>query len=214
MSHQYKTKNCEQQGCSIVSQYTQQVQMSLTAEEYKRLLIAISKTGTDRDFRRLYDESYERLFRTAYYFTHSDDLAREVVLDVLADVWDKRKSMIIPDDWERWSFIVTKNRSLNTLERESRRQGVGEPQEGDMALNVSPSDEVEADEAYRIYERTVWSLPERCRMTWQMVREEGLSHAEVAQRMGISEKTVDAQISKALKALREALLQLLLIIWL
>lgn len=122
--------------------------------------------------------------------------------------------MIIPDDWERWSFIVTKNRSLNTLERESRRQGVGEPQEGDMALNVSPADEVEADEAYRIYERTVWSLPERCRMAWQMVREEGLSHAEVAQRMGISEKTVDAQISKALKALREALLQLLLIIWL
>lgn len=188
--------------------------MSLTAEEYKRLLIAISKTGTDRDFRMLYDASYERLFRTAYYFTHSDDLAREVVLDVLADVWDKRKSMIIPDDWERWSYIVAKNKALNTLDKETRRRGVGEPQEGDVSHNVSPADEVEADEAYRIYERTVWSLPERCRMAWQMVREEGLSHAEVAQRMGISEKTVDAQISKALKALREALLQLLLIIWL
>lgn len=180
--------------------------MSLTAKEYKQLLQDIKTKGLDSSFRKLYYESYERLFRTAYYFTQNDELAREVSLDVLADVWDRRNSMVIPDDWERWSFIVTKNRALNTIEKESKRRSSADVNDIVVSQDITPSDIIEASEAQEIYERIVWGLSERCREAWILVREEGLSHAEAAKRMGTSEKTVDAQITKALRALREALL--------
>ncbi|MDO4461220.1 MAG: sigma-70 family RNA polymerase sigma factor [Bacteroidia bacterium] len=182
------------------------IKMSLTAKEYKQLLQDIKTKGLDSSFRKLYYESYERLFRTAYYFTQNDELAREVSLDVLADVWDRRNSMVIPDDWERWSFIVTKNRALNTIEKESKRRSSADVNDIVVSQDITPSDIIEASEAQEIYERIVWGLSERCREAWILVREEGLSHAEAAKRMGTSEKTVDAQITKALRALREALL--------
>lgn len=180
--------------------------MSLTLSDFKSLLVEIRDTDSDRAFRRLYDESYDRMFRTAFYYTQSDELAREVVLDVLAGVWEKRKTMILPDDWWRWSYIATKNLALNTLEKENRRRASREPQENDVTHNTTPSDDFEAQETQRIYEETVWSMPDRCREAWILVREDGLSHHDAAVRMGTSEKTVDAQISKALRALRDALL--------
>jgi RNA polymerase sigma-70 factor (ECF subfamily) len=75
------------------------------------------------------------------------------------------------------------------------------PEEKAMEINTS----LEAEELEKEIEFGIQSLPEKCRMVFELNRSEGLKYAQIAEKMGISVKTVEAQMSKALSVLREHL---------
>ncbi|MFQ9211105.1 MAG: sigma-70 family RNA polymerase sigma factor [Alistipes finegoldii] len=102
-------------------------------------------------------------------------------------------------------FRAVRNRALNRL-RDQRTDGI--PIEGPEPLFTNPEAlQLEADEMMMLVAEAVSQLPDRCREVFRKSREEGLSNAAIADQMRISVKTVEAQITKALRRIRETLLR-------
>lgn len=175
----------------------------------KELLEEIRNNDSERAFRALFDLHYDRLFRVAIYFLQNDDLAKEVSLDVLANIWENRKTMIIPLDFRHFSFTMVKNAAINVLKKEQHLEDLETiGQSNDSAISsLSPDAQqlLEESELFEQYERLLAELPDRCREVFQKVKEDGRSYADVADELQISVKTVDAQLQKALQYLRSNL---------
>ena len=102
-------------------------------------------------------------------------------------------------------FRAVRNRALNRL-RDERPAGISI--EGPEPLFTNPEAlQLEADEMMMLVAEAVSQLPDRCREVFRKSREEGLSNAAIADQMQISVKTVEAQITKALRRIRETLLR-------
>ncbi len=169
----------------------------------EELLFNIQKNDSEQDFATLFHQNYERLFRVAFFYLQDDEMAKDVTLDVFADIWNKRKTMIVPRNFRNFSFTMVKNAAINMLEKEQRFSHDELPESDNGALN--PGERLEQSELFEIYERALGELPERCREVFMRVKEDGMSYDETAQLLNISAKTVDAQMQKALKHIRSAI---------
>ena len=169
----------------------------------QQLLHKIQDEDSETAFRQLFDLWYERLFRASFYLLQDDEWAKEVALDVLANVWNGRHTMVIHDDFERYAWTMVRNASLSLWRRERRFSHEAMADDEQLGALANETDEtLERDELFLVYERALATLPDRCREVWQHVKEDGMTYAEVADAMGISAKTVDAQLQKAVKHLR------------
>lgn len=134
------------------------------------------------------------------------DIAREVVQDVFANLWEKRDT--IEHDKSPKSYLGTavRNRCLNYL-RDNRKfdagmleiEGLGEEHSYDE------QDSLVENELKTKIDEAVNSLPEKCREIFICNRMENKKYQEIADEMKLSVKTVEAQMSKALKIMREKL---------
>ena len=98
---------------------------------------------------------------------------------------------------------MLKNASLDFLSREEK---YGEGGNAEMrSLEQSPEEKMISEELFSAYVKALDRLPERCRAVFILVREEKKSYSEVAGQLGISVKTVDAQLQKAQNRLKEML---------
>ena len=169
----------------------------------QQLLHKIQDEDSETAFRQLFDLWYERLFRASFYLLQDDEWAKEVALDVLANVWNGRHTMVIPDDFERYAWTMVRNASLSLWRRERRFSHEAMADDEQLGALANETDEtLERDELFLVYDEALANLPARCREVWQLIKEDGMTYAEVAARLEISPKTVDAQLQKAVKHLR------------
>lgn len=170
--------------------------------------------------KRLDDGSFERLFRE--YFTPlmkfaikiigNENDARETVHQVFINLWEKRSEIDLSVPLKSYLFTSVHNRSLNVIRDRKKFAGDRIPEESGM-WDVSA--QIEAMELEEKILEALETLPERCREIFEMSRFQGLKYNEIAIRLEISVKTVENQISKALKLLREKLARyLFLLLWL
>ena len=168
----------------------------------------MSEDDSEKAFHSFYDLTYDRLFRIAYFFVQNGDLAQEVVLDAFMNVWNARNGLLQIANIEDYLFVVTKRVALNTLKQEKRQVTLGLD-----TVDLSEVKDTEGtperilitEELFARYVKALDRLPERCREVFILIREEGLSYAEAADKLGISENTVDAQLRKATARLHELL---------
>lgn len=170
----------------------------MTEQEVRRYLRKMSEQDSQSAFREFYDMTYDRLFRIAYYYTHHEEWSQEIVLDVFMKLWEHRKQLLDIANIEDYCFILVKNASLNYIEKEERRPTLSaevlqEPADQD----VSPEDTLISEELFARYVKALDRLPERCREVFILIREEKQTYAQVAEKLDISTKTVDAQLQKA-----------------
>ena len=179
----------------------------MTEQEVRRYLRKMSEQDSQTAFRDFYDMTYDRLFRIAYYYTHHEEWSQEIVLDVFMKLWEHRKQLLEITNIEDYCFILVKNASLNYIEKEERRPTLSTEtlhENSDQA--VSPEDTLISEELFSRYVKALDRLPERCREVFIRIREEKQTYAQVAEELGISTKTVDAQLQKATIRLKEILL--------
>lgn len=109
----------------------------------------------------------------------------------------------MPDiqDYENYLFMCVRNQSLNYLKNLNRYQKIRLEQIDEQSLSEieTPENEVLNDELQSVIELAINGLPQRCRLIFFMVREEGMKYKEVANVLSISERTVHAQMCIALK---------------
>lgn len=178
----------------------------MTEQEVRRYLRQMKEENSERAFHGFYDLTYDRLFRIAFYYLRREEWAQEVVLDVFMKLWEMRDRLLAVDNIEDYCFVMVKNASLNYLEKEERRPDVdgGEPTVMESGIGCSPEEEMIGEELFARYVKALDRLPERCREVFIRVREEKQSYAQVAEELGISVNTVDAQMQKAVKRLMAA----------
>lgn len=171
----------------------------------ERELLARIRQGDEAAFDAIFRAQYPPLVGMAEGMLRSRAVAEEIVQDVMLELWRRRESLPVEESLRAYLFRATRNRALNHL-RHSRVEREGQPHAAgpiaEPARAPSTLIEEEIDVALR---EAIDDLPERCREVFELSRVHGLRYAEIAATLGISVKTVEAQMGKALRMLRERL---------
>jgi RNA polymerase sigma-70 factor (ECF subfamily) len=156
-------------------------------------------------FEALFREHYASLVGVAERMLRRRETAEEIVQDVLLEIWRRRETLVIEESPRAYLFRATRNRALNAIRHERLVDRSAHLVRGET-LSAPPTSagaaESEIEEAVRA---AVAELPDRCREVFELSRGSGLRYAEIAAVMGISVKTVEAQMGKALRTLRTRL---------
>ncbi|MEY2924412.1 MAG: hypothetical protein RLZZ337_960 [Bacteroidota bacterium] len=157
----------------------------------------------DDEFERFYKKHHPGLLYFAIYRIQSKEDALEIVNDVFLAVWNKKDSLELNDSLKSYLYASVKNGCINFLKKKR--------------IVFSDLDDVEnrsdedADKKIKIQEQTkdlnkiLESLPPKCKQVFLMSRVDGLKYQEIADILDLSVKTVEAQMSKALKIFKNNL---------
>ncbi len=176
----------------------------LTEQEVTQLLQQIEK-GDESAFRMLFDTYYKYLTVIAYRYLNDGEKARDLAQDVFLDIWNRRAELQINYEIKAYLRRAVINKSLNYLKREKRIDFSENEKLPDSAIAPQAALEVEAADLKRIIQQCIDQLPARCRIIFCMSRFEEKSHKEIASHLGISTKTIENQITRALKSIRKTL---------
>lgn len=163
-----------------------------------------------RAFDEIYHRYWSKLYVSAYKVTKNQAASEDIIQEVFTQLWIKRKDTQI-DGLSSYLYGMVRNQVFNFL-----RDGNIARKHLDRISHISFVERTEQavnfNELQEMYSKTVADLPIRCREIFQLSRNEHLSNKEIARRLEISPKTVEHQISKALKLLRIALSEVMLLV--
>lgn len=141
-------------------------------------------------------------------FTGDLDTSKNLVHEVFIQLWEKFDSLPTDTNYKSYCYTAVRNRCLNYIRDKKKFVSIERVSDHPVAeSNLS----LETLELAEKIEAALASLPEKCRMVFELSRLEGLKYAEIANKMDISVKTVEAQMSKALLIMREHLSEFLMI---
>ena len=188
--------------------------MDKNKSDINSCLKKISDSDCSDSFRIVYDHYYKKLFRQAlYYLNNNPDYAQEVVSDVFVALWQGRKVLKNVTNPDSYLFIALKHAAARYVEKnfkQSHELLTENLPDIHIADNKSDNDLIEK-ELQEKYIEALNNLPPHCAEVFRLVREERKKYSEVAEILGISPKTVDNQMNKAVKLLYEQLKDNLLI---
>ncbi|MGQ8335337.1 RNA polymerase sigma-70 factor [Sunxiuqinia sp. A32] len=164
--------------------------------------------GDEIAFKYFFDTYYDDLCNFVNSYLRDTTLSEDIVQNIFIYLWEKRK--LLPSDCSIKSYLYTasKNKSLNFLRNQKSRNQILENFKiaGQNEFFEYSSDQyMEFEELKTIIENAVNNLPAKCKTVYQLSRNEGLTNKEIAERLQISVKTVENQITIAIKKLKENL---------
>ncbi|MEO7990509.1 MAG: RNA polymerase sigma-70 factor [Chryseolinea sp.] len=164
------------------------------------------KTGDLTAFEMLFRTFYQPLCNYAYTFTQDRDEAEEVVQSTFLSIWEKYKTLEIHTAMKPYLYAMVRNSCLNIIKHEKIKQ---QHVQTEMVMadrsSESVTNTVLATELDERIQKAVEKLPEQCRIIFKLSRFEELKYAEIAEHLNLSVKTVENQMGKALKIMREQL---------
>lgn len=147
-----------------------------------------------------------------------DDAAEDLVQDFFVHLWIEGPNIEITSSLKSYLFTSIRNMSINHLKHNQvKKQYENDVIKREDEFQQSAEWEYTEAELIELLEKAMEKLPPRCREVFYLSRFEGKNNASIAEIMGISKRTVELQISNALKILRTELkdyLPLVLLIWL
>lgn len=155
--------------------------------------------------------SRKRFERFALLYVHDVHAVQDILMECYAYVWEHRDNIDLTDNVEAYMLTMIKHRCLDYLQRQIHRNGVHDIIATDARWELEMSiATLRAFEPSWLFDQEVKdrvkaaleALPERTRRIFIMSRNDGLSYREIADLTGVSIKTVEAHISRALRALR------------
>jgi RNA polymerase sigma-70 factor (ECF subfamily) len=175
---------------------------ALPLYDEQQLLIRLADSD-ETAFTIIYNHYWDRLFAVAAIKLDSLPEAEEIVQDIFADIWNRRSSLAITSGLNAYLAVAVKYKVINVLAKRNRQHSYNEYSSQAIGnMNFSTEQWLEFEELKGRLKKLVISLPEKCRLVFEMSREQGLSHREIASTLGIAEKTVESHLSKALHTLR------------
>ena len=155
----------------------------------------------------LFWEYYPRLRQFAHSISHSREAAEEIVSDVFIRIWNKRQSLPGIENLHLYLYISTKNQAINYLTRQNREKTFS-PDEVVVELRsiyYDPEQLLITAEMLRLLQHAISQLPPRCQLIFKLVKEDGLKYKEVAELIGVSIKTVENQMTIALRKIDQSI---------
>ncbi len=149
---------------------------------------------------------YKDLLNYAYTFTGNIHFAEEIVQEVFLSVWEQRNKIEIDRSLKNYLMGAVKNKSINLKTRYINKYKQFENIE---EYNITASQEIKYDENefnFQIRE-SIKMLPQQCRTIFLLSRFTSLTYPEIAKHLDISVKTVETQISLALKKLKHSIFE-------
>jgi RNA polymerase sigma-70 factor, ECF subfamily len=166
------------------------------------LLFKQIQDGHREALNQLFDQYFERLCTVVNVYVNEPGLAEEIVSDLFFNLWVKRNQLQISGSLKAYLYKAACNQAISYLRKPSfPSERLQEDQQ--YAPIASPEDMLIEQESGRHIQALINSLPKRCQLIFMMHKEDGLSYLQIADILNISVKTVENQMGKALKLLRE-----------
>lgn len=167
------------------------------------------REGDAKAFERLFYTYAEALIRFARRYVTDVPTAENIVQDVFVSVWEKRSDLDSSKNIKTYLYVAVRNRAFSILRHEEvRRRGADTLRRVEASVRT-PEELLNAKEIAKEVRLAVNALPERCRLVFSMNRYDGLTYREIAEIEGVSVKTVETQMGRAFKFLRNRLASLL-----
>jgi RNA polymerase sigma-19 factor, ECF subfamily len=157
-------------------------------------------------YRELFMAFYPPLLQFATGFTKAKQPAEEIVSDVFIVIWEKRSRLEHISNLKIYLYTSIRNTALNYLSRNNRilLTDLSEIPIELGTLPLNPERMMITAEMKKMIQDAVLKLPTRCKLIFKLVKEDELKYREVAELLKISIKTVEAQMTIALKRIGEA----------
>jgi RNA polymerase sigma-70 factor (ECF subfamily) len=184
----------------------------MLAEDIVILSLKVADHDDQTAFEQLFYHFYPGLFSFATAYMKNREWAMEVTDDVLINLWENRKMLPAIKNLTYYLYVATKHGSLNCLQKNRKNSNLDLDQvpSATFALHRNPENILVSEEILRDIENAISSLPGKCQLIFRLIKEEGLKYREVAELMGLSIKTVEAQMSIALRRIEATIPQHLL----
>jgi RNA polymerase sigma-70 factor (ECF subfamily) len=165
-------------------------------------------------FETLYKRYYSQLVRFCWRYSKSKAIAEELVQDFFAEIWENAELLNITNSIRAYFYKAIRNSSLNYIKHKKVQEKYDPEWMSMKTETIMPEieDKFREEKIREAIKRAVENLPERSRMTYKLHRYDGLTYEEIAEVMDISVKTVESQMTRTLKILRNQLSYLLPII--
>lgn len=167
-------------------------------------LISALKSGNQAAFEEIYERNWTVLYRSAYNVLREEAGSLDVVQEVFIWFWEHRERLEV-NSIKGYLLTAVKYKVANYLRsgkvRASFYEGIPKV-DLDLAF---PNEALEVKELSAMIRHFTEELPDRCKEVFRLSRQEYLTNKEIAVRLGITEKTVENQINKAIKKLKNNL---------
>jgi len=169
-------------------------------------LIALIDKDNREAFTALYQRYWDKIFAVAIHRLGNEEEAEVIVQEIFLSIWTRRKNLKLTHSLATYLSVAVKYKVINHLARKHRMQ-----LQLDELTNITPATEnstsnwLDEKELRTQLEKCIDKLPERCRIVFLLSRDENKTYAEIATELNISQKTVEAHVSKALSTLRHDL---------
>jgi RNA polymerase sigma-70 factor (family 1) len=183
--------------------------MSAEKNQSERLLLQQIADRNEHAFKTLFDKYRDRLFHYINGIVKSKEVAEELVMDVFLKIWLGKEVVNQIGNFDAFLFRVAYNKSIDFL-----RSAARDPRFSDLLWKeVQLTDGIQADQQLitREYEQklreAILQLTPQRRLVYQMSRERGLSHVEIAKKLHLSKHTVSNHIVESQRFIRAYLIQ-------
>ena len=175
-----------------------------TSEQH---LLSALRFGNEAAFRQIFDRHYPLLLSDIYRLIPDEGTCKDLAQELFVDLWNKREQLDIHTSLRAYLRRAAVNKALNYI-KATRRIQLDDAEDLGHLPDLSESDvqkQEQQDTLEDALHTAIDALPEKCRLVFNLSRFEQLSHREIAEKLGISVKTIENQITKAMKMLRDAM---------
>lgn len=166
-------------------------------------LLELLKEENRQAFNVLYNRYWKKLYNTANKRIKDSEVAEEIIQDLFTSLWLNRHKLNIHTSFEsylhssvRYMIIACFQKQMNKLRFEEGFSRVN------VIADTATEDSILTNDLLSVLNRKVYALPEKCRSVFELSRKDHKTNKEIAATLGISEKTVENHMTRALKILR------------
>ncbi|ULQ56015.1 RNA polymerase sigma-70 factor [Flavihumibacter rivuli] len=166
----------------------------------------IARHDDQMAYKELFQSYYTPLFQFAMGFTRNRQSAEEIVSDVFISLWEKRTRLEDISNLKLYLYTSIRNAALNYITRQNKVSitDLSELPVEPSAIHIDPERLMITAEMKKMIAEAIQQLPARCKLIFKLVKEDDLKYREVAEILKISVKTVEAQMTIALRKIGEA----------
>lgn len=164
------------------------------------LLFSRVAGGDEGAFRALFSKYTPVIHPFVLSIVRQDAVAREIVQEVFLRIWLKRETLTAIEKPSSWIYRVASNLALNQLKRSQTEARILQEIVTDKQQHVTA--ELDGRELKALIDKAIQTLPPQRRKVFSLIREEGLSRREAAEKLNLSENTIKSQLAEALKTIQ------------
>ena len=153
----------------------------------------------------LYQVYYTPLCERVYSVTRDASASEDIVQEIFVDIWKNKDTFRVEGSLKSYLIKACRNRSLNHIRRSMAEFEQNSEKADSIYEKYDVTDVLIKEETEVSIHKIIDKLPSKCKIIFNLSRFEELTYNEIASQLGISSKTVENQISKALKILRDKL---------
>lgn len=157
-------------------------------------------------FALLVDKYHHQLCLYALHLTNDHDESKDIVQNVFLRLWQQRHRLENVTNIKSFLYSAVYNGFLNYLRDRKNLLDIEKVQISEIDSIAHSDSEDLISRQLKVVKKQIEKLPPKCKRVFLLSKQEGLTNIEIADFMGISEKTVENHISKAFRRLRDALL--------